>query len=154
MELGKRSVLIVDQMHASLSNLLAKLGLEADYRPDMQRGEIIRQIKSHTGLIIRSKTPIDAEVLNQATRLRFIARAGSGLDLIDVKKAEGMGISVFNAPEGNRDAVAEHTLGMLLCLLHKIHLGNHQVRNMIWDREANRGMELKNKVVGIIGYGN
>ena len=147
-------ILIVDKMHTSLSGLLAASGLKADYRPDISREEILKIIHAYDGLIIRSKTAIDAEVLQNADKLRFVARAGSGMDTIDVKQAESQNIRVFNAPEANRDAVAEQTLGMLLGLLHRVNQGNAQVKNNIWDREANRGFELKGKTVSIIGYGN
>ncbi|MDX2303056.1 MAG: NAD(P)-dependent oxidoreductase [Microscillaceae bacterium] len=147
-------VLIVDKMHASLSGLLAAIGLESDYRPEINREALLEIVGQYTGLIIRSKTPVDAELLQKAKNLRFVARAGSGLDAIDAKQAESQGIRVFNAPEANRDAVAEHTMGMLLGLLHSIHLGNTQIKNHIWNREDNRGVELKGKTVAVIGYGN
>lgn len=147
-------VLIVDKMHASLSGLLAAIGLEPDYRPEINREALLEIVGQYTGLIIRSKTPVDAELLQKAKNLRFVARAGSGLDAIDAKQAESQGIRVFNAPEANRDAVAEHTMGMLLSLLHSIHLGNAQIKNHIWNREDNRGVELKGKTVAVIGYGN
>ena len=147
-------ILIVDKMHNSLSSLLADLNLLSDYRPDINREELLEIIHEYDGLIIRSKTPIDTTLLQKATKLRFVARAGSGLDSIDVKQAENQGVRVFNAPEANRDAVAEQTLGMLLSLLHRVHQGNAQVKNNIWDREANRGIELKGKTVTIVGYGN
>lgn len=97
---------------------------------------------------------IGTVLYDAAPKLRFIARAGAGVDQIDEKELERRGITLINAPEGNRDAVGEHTLGMLLCLLNKIQLANVEVRQKIWDREGNRGIEIKGKTVGIIGYGN
>ncbi len=150
----RSSVLIIDKMHSSIQPLLEEMGLKVDYRPEIQRAELIEILASYQGLIVRSKTRIDQEVLSRANQLKFIARAGSGLDLIDTTLAQQQKISVFNAPEGNRDAVAEHTLGMILSLLHKIFTAHLEVKNYQWNREANRGRELKNKTVSIVGYGN
>jgi D-3-phosphoglycerate dehydrogenase / 2-oxoglutarate reductase len=147
-------ILIADTMHPSILPLLAEKNLRADYRPDIQRADIIAGIGEYEGIIIRSKTVLDEEVLARATRLQFIARAGAGLDLIDLEAVQRRNIQLFNAPEGNRDAVAEHALGMLLCLLNRIHLADREVREQTWDREGNRGTELGGKTVGLIGYGN
>jgi D-3-phosphoglycerate dehydrogenase / 2-oxoglutarate reductase len=148
------SVLIIDKMHSSIHSLMEDAGLRADYRPDIQREEILQIIQEYDGIIVRSKTKMDAELLSKASKLQFIGRAGSGVDNIDVETAQSKGIEIINSPEGNRDAVAEHTVGMILMLLHNIHLGNQQVRRYIWDREGNRGWEIKGKTVAIIGYGN
>ncbi len=148
------SVLIIDKMHVSIKPLLEEQGFRADYRPEIQRSEILEILPQYEGMIVRSKTPIDAELLSQASQLRFIGRAGSGLDLIDLEAAKEKNIEVFNAPEGNRDAVAEHTLGMILSLLHHINKADREVRQKVWNREANRGYELMNQTVAIIGYGN
>lgn len=147
-------ILIIDKMHPSLMPMLAAKGHTADYDPDITRAEITDRIAGYDGIIVRSKTTIDRELLQHATRLKFIARAGAGLDLIDLQAIAEGNIQLFNAPEGNRDAVAEHAVGMLLCLMNGIHLADRQVRNRIWDREGNRGVELKGRTVGIIGYGN
>jgi D-3-phosphoglycerate dehydrogenase len=148
------NILIADEMHPSLMPMLEEKGFQHEYMPAIQRKEILEKISSFDGLIIRSKTTIDEEFLNHASSLKFIGRAGAGMDLIDVAAAEKRNIQLFNAPEGNRDAVAEHAVGMLLCLFNKILIGNYEVRNKVWKREANRGTELGNKTVGIIGYGN
>lgn len=147
-------VLIADEMHPSLFAMLDNLEIAYDYLPKIKRPEIIAQIADYEVLIIRSKTAVDQEVLAAATRLRVIGRAGAGLDLIDVDEAAKRNIKVFAANEGNRDTVAEHVVGMLLTLLHKIHWADAQVRKGIWLREENRGVELGGKTVGLIGYGH
>lgn len=106
------------------------------------------------GIIIRSKFPLDKELLTVAKKLKFIARPGSGLENIDLKYCEENNIEVFRSPEGNRDALAEHTLGMLLSLINHLNVADSEVRNHIWEREKNRGSELKGKVMAIIGYGH
>jgi D-3-phosphoglycerate dehydrogenase / 2-oxoglutarate reductase len=147
-------VLIADEMHPSLFAMLDNLEIAYDYLPKIKRPEIIAQIADYEVLIIRSKTAVDQDVLAAATRLRVIGRAGAGLDLIDVDEAAKRNIKVFAANEGNRDTVAEHVVGMLLTLLHKIHWADAQVRKGIWLREENRGVELGGKTVGLIGYGH
>jgi D-3-phosphoglycerate dehydrogenase len=147
-------ILVIDLMHESLLPLLAAKGLSADYRPGIKREEVYDAVGDYEGLVVRSKITIDEALLQRATRLRFIARAGAGMDQIDVEACRKRNITLFNAPEGNRVAVAEHALGMLLCLFNKLHLADRQVRGGTWDREGNRGVELMGKTVGIIGYGN
>jgi D-3-phosphoglycerate dehydrogenase len=147
-------ILIADTMHNSLFGMLETENWAYTYRPDIKRAEIKDLIGEYEGLIIRSKTFLDAELLDCATELKFIGRAGAGLDLIDLKIAAQKGVQVFHAGEGNRDAVAEHAVGMLLCLFNNILKADREVRSGIWDREGNRGVELMNKTVGIIGYGN
>ena len=147
-------ILIADQMHPSLFALLEARGWAYDYRPDYRRNDIISFLADYDGLIIRSKTRIDDELLTQATRLRFIARAGAGLDLIDAEATGRLGIRLFHAGTGNCDAVAEHTVGMLLMLFNNLNKADREVRQAIWDREGNRGVELMGKTVGLIGYGN
>lgn len=147
-------VLIIDEMHQSIIPLLRDAGFVVDYRPEIKRKEIEAIIHEYQGLIIRSKTPMDRELLTRATALRFIGRAGAGLDKIDLDYLEERNIPVFNAPEGNRDAVAEHAIGMLLALFNHIPCADQQVRNKTWNREQNRGEELAGKTVGIFGFGN
>ncbi len=134
--------------------MLAEKGHTADYKPDISKAEVLETIGNYDGIIVRSKMTLNEAFLQQATRLKFIARAGAGLDQIDVDAVLKRGIQLINAPEGNRDAVAEHAMGMLLALMNHLPQANRQVRNRTWDREANRGTELKGKTVGIIGYGN
>ena len=149
-----KKVLIIDKVHSSLIDNLTPEDYTLDYKPKITRSEIIEIIADYHVLVMRSKTTVDSEFITKAKNLELIARAGAGLDLLDLKLLEENKIKIVNAPEGNRDAVGEHTLGMLLCLFHKIIQGNSQIRNGIWDREANRGVELKGKTVAIIGYGN
>ena len=148
------SILIADEMHPSLFTRLDSAGYAYDYQPAIGRDELLATLAPYAGLIIRSKTRVDEELLNRATHLRFVGRAGAGLDLIDLEAAERRGIAVFHAGEGNRDAVAEQTVGMLLALLANILKADREVRQGIWDREGNRGYELGSLTVGLIGYGN
>ncbi|MVM32920.1 phosphoglycerate dehydrogenase [Spirosoma sp. HMF4905] len=154
MSQNQPSILIADEMHPSLFAMLDEAGFLYDYQPKISRAELITTLAPFTGLIIRSKTTVDEELLSQAPNLRFIGRAGAGLDLIDLAVVERRGIAVFHAGEGNRDAVAEHTVGMLLALLANILKADREVRQGIWDREGNRGYELGSLTVGLIGYGN
>ena len=147
-------VLIVDQMHESILGLLEKYGFEVTYSPKITREELFEQIGSYDGIIIRSKTPLDRELLERATRLQFIGRAGAGLDQLDLDYLKERGVALFHAAKGNRDAVAEHAVGGLLALFNHLNQADQQVRKGIWDREGNRGVELKGKTVGIFGYGN
>jgi D-3-phosphoglycerate dehydrogenase len=147
-------VLIVDQMHESILGLLEKYGFEVTYLPKITREELFEQIGFHEGILIRSKTPLDRELLERATRLQFIGRAGAGLDQLDLDYLKERGVALFHAAKGNRDAVAEHAVGGLLALFNHLNQANQQVRKEIWDREGNRGVELKGKTIGIFGYGN
>lgn len=152
--LHKNKVLIIDEMHPSIIPLLEMEGFEVDYVPDIKRDQILEVVAAYTGLIIRSKTPMDSALLAHASNLKFIGRAGAGLDQIDLTYLEEKNIKIFNAPEGNRDAVGEHAIGGLLALFNHINKADLEVRKGIWDREGNRGEELAGKTVGIFGYGN
>lgn len=145
--------LIVDEMHPSIIPLLASCGLEADYQPGIHRNEVLEIIHKYAGLLVRSKLKIDRELLENASKLVFIGRAGAGMDLIDVEEVEKRNIHLFNAPEGNRDALAEHAVGMLFAMLNKIVAADKEVRSGLWQREANRGVELYKKTIALIGYG-
>ena len=151
--MAAQKCLIIDQMHPSIIGLLEQDSFEVDYRPSSTRKEILGILPAYQGLIVRSKTPIDRELIDRATSLRFVARAGAGLDIIDTDYLQSRKIAVINAPEGNRDTLAEHAVGLLLNLSHKINYSCGQVRQGIWDREANRGAEVMGKTVGLIGYG-
>jgi D-3-phosphoglycerate dehydrogenase / 2-oxoglutarate reductase len=146
-------ILIVDEMHPSLFKMLEQAGFLYSYQPNLKRVDIINQIADYEGLVVRSKTVIDEAFLTNAAQLKFIARAGAGLDLIDIEATKKRNIAVFAANEGNRDAVAEHTVGLLLCLMANIAKADREVRNNIWDRESNRGYEIMGKTVGLLGYG-
>ena len=147
-------VLIVDLMHESILGLLGKYGFEVTYAPKITREEIIDPIASYEGIIIRSKRPLDRALLERATRLQFIGRAGAGLDQLDLDYLEERGVALFHAAKCNRDAVAEHAIGGILALFNHLNQADTQVRKGIWDREGNRGVELKGKTVGIFGFGN
>jgi D-3-phosphoglycerate dehydrogenase / 2-oxoglutarate reductase len=149
-----KKILIVDDLHENIFPMLAELGFEVNYQPNIKRAEILEIIKDYEGLLIRSKTKIDREFLSFCTNLEFIARAGAGLDLIDLEAVVEKNIQVFAANEGNSDAVAEHTVGMILMLFNKLNFADAEVRQRIWNREENRGIELCGMTVGIIGYGN
>ncbi|HXA00479.1 MAG TPA: NAD(P)-dependent oxidoreductase [Cytophagaceae bacterium] len=145
--------LIIDEMHSSIIPMLERIFVQPDYRPMISRNEIMDIIGNYEGIIIRSKTFLDKELLSQAIKLKFIARAGAGMDQIDMEEAGRRNILLLNAPEGNRDALAEHCIGMMLSLLNKICISDAQVRKGTWDRERNRGYELRGKTIGLIGYG-
>ncbi|MCA0362590.1 MAG: phosphoglycerate dehydrogenase [Bacteroidetes bacterium] len=147
-------VLIVDEMHDSIVQMPAELGLEVDYFPNISIEEVKAKVADYEGLIIRSKFFIDEDFLKNAPKLRFIGRAGAGLDLIDIEACRVRNIEIFAANEGNRVAVAEHLIGMILSLFNKICIANPEVKAGVWKREENRGEELFGKTVGIIGYGN
>lgn len=147
-------VLIADELHPSIFEMLEQIGVKYNYSPQITRAEIIDKLSVYEGLIIRSKTKIDSELLQNAHKLKFIARAGAGLDLIDIQETSQRNIALFSANEGNRDAVAEHTIGLVLSLFNKINTANAEVKAGIWQREPNRGVELMGKTWGIIGFGN
>ncbi len=146
--------LIIDDMHPSILPLLAEIQVEVDYLPDIKRDEILAKISEYEGLIFRSKTQIDAELLEKAANLQIIARAGAGLDNVNLEEVQKRNIHLCNAPEGNRDAVAEHTIGLLLGMMNNMQTAHQEISNGKWLRVGNRGYEIKNKTVGIIGYGN
>jgi D-3-phosphoglycerate dehydrogenase len=147
-------ILHVDTNHPSLVEGLQKLGFENIIDTTSSKEEIEQHSSSFDGLVIRSRFPIDSSFLSKATNLKFIARVGSGLENIDMQAAKNLGIAVLSAPEGNSPAVGEHALGMLLSLFNNIPKANAEVRNGIWQREANRGEALDGKTIGIIGYGH
>lgn len=150
----KNKILIIDDVHESLIQGLIELGYEVIYNPDATRNDLLHTISEVHGLVVRTKTPINKEVIDKAHILRFIARAGAGLDNIDLGAAAANNIQVFNAGEANADAVGEHTLAMMLSLFVKLQKADNEVRQGIWNRENNRGEELAGKTVAIIGYGN
>lgn len=149
-----KKVLIIDTVHPLISEELTSMGFQCDEFPLYGRKEYEAIAADYTGLVIRSKIKIDKQFLDKAVNLKFIGRVGAGLENIDVEYARGLGISCLNSPEGNRDAVGEHALGMLLSLMNHICRANNELRQGKWIREGNRGVEIKGKTVGIIGYGN
>jgi D-3-phosphoglycerate dehydrogenase / 2-oxoglutarate reductase len=153
---GSVRCLIVDEMHHSLLPLLAEIGVEGDYQPKISPNEVAGALArgGYDGLIVRSKLFISAELLATVPSLRFICRAGAGTDNLDDEACAAAGVCIINAPEGNRDAVGEFTVGLLLSLLRHIPRADAQVRQSEWNRETNRGTELGDLTVGIVGFGH
>lgn len=147
-------VLHLDHNHPLLLTELNKMGYYNVENYTDSKEEIEKSISQYEGIIIRSRFKIDKDFLDKATKLKFIGRVGAGLENIDCEYALSKHIHLISAPEGNRTAVGEHALGMLLTLMNKLNLVDEEVRNGIWIREANRGHEIEGKTVGIIGYGN
>lgn len=147
-------ILLLDKNHPLITEqLLAKnFILEEDFSSSYD--EVCAKIEKYDGIIIRSRIPLDKNFLEKAKNLKFIARVGAGMENIDITVAEKLGIQLINSPEGNRDSVAEHVVGMLLILMNRLFIASQEVKNGIWLREENRGDELLGKTVGLIGYGN
>lgn len=149
-----QKVLLIDSVHPLIREQLTVHGFHCDYFPDFKRTDFMQIIGSYDGVIIRSRIVLDKEILQKAGKLKFIGRLGAGMENIDVAYASSRNIICLNSPEGNRDAVGEHALGMLISLLNHLIRADRQVRQAIWNREENRGIEIKGKTIGIIGYGN
>ncbi len=147
-------ILFIDTTHSSLKNKLELAGYTCDENYTSTKKEIQDLLHNYDGIIIRSRFAIDQEFLDYGSNLKFIGRVGAGLENIDLEYAHSKNIQCFSAPEGNRDAVGEHTLAMLLCLFNNLNRADREVRAGSWKREKNRGYELTGKTVGIIGYGN
>ncbi len=149
-----KKVLVTDYVHQCLISGLKELGYHVVYAPEMTLPEVHTCIVPFAGMIINTKIKADKSLMEAAPNLEFIGRLGSGLDIIDLDFASERKIRVFSAPEGNRNAVGEHAMGMLLCLANNITRADREVRSFYWNREKNRGFELQGKTVGIIGFGN
>ncbi len=147
-------ILFIDSNHPQMHQMLLEKGFVCDLFYDKPADELKKLIPGYDGIVIRSKFKITKEIIDSAPNLKCIARAGAGMENIDVDYANKKGIACVNAPEGNRDAVAEHALGMLLLLFNKLKRADEEVRQGKWLREENRGVELGRKTIGIIGYGN
>ncbi|HET7361591.1 MAG TPA: 2-hydroxyacid dehydrogenase [Salinimicrobium sp.] len=148
------TILHADSNHPSLIQKLKEAGFTNIEGYNLSKEEILDKIYLYDGIVIRSRFKIDKDFISLAPKLKFIARVGAGMENIDVEWAKSKDIALFSAPEGNRNAVAEHALGMLLSLFNKFHTADAEIRDGHWNREANRGVELDGKTVGIIGYGN
>jgi D-3-phosphoglycerate dehydrogenase len=147
-------ILHLDTNHPILIAQLNNLGFTNDEDYTSSKAEIVAKIHLYDGLIIRSRFSIDASFLEKGKNLKFIGRVGAGLENIDSSYAKNNGITLIAAPEGNRNAVGEHTLGMLLSLFNKLNKANSEIKKGQWLREENRGVELDGKTIGLIGYGN
>ena len=153
-EILKRKILFINEAHHFLAEKLTSLGFECHFHYQDSRQEIEKILPHFFGIVIKSRFKIEANFIDKATNLRFIARIGAGLESIDTAYAQKKQIACISSPEGNRDAVGEHSVALLLNVLNHISIANKQVKNGIWRREANRGTEIKGKTVGIVGYGN
>lgn len=147
-------ILHIDSNHELMIEQLKAAGHINDEDYTSTKEEIEAKIDQYEGVVIRSRFKIDKQFLDAATNLKFIARVGAGLESIDIPYAESKGVALIAAPEGNRNAVGEHALGMLLMLFNKLKQADAEVRSGQWNREKNRGLELEGKTVGLIGYGN
>ncbi|EDM37073.1 phosphoglycerate dehydrogenase [Pedobacter sp. BAL39] len=151
--MSKGKILIVDELHAIFKERAAAMGYEVHDEPNFTRAQTLAAIADYDGIAVRTKFRIDRELIDAGTKLKFIARAGAGLDNIDEAVALERNIHLINAPEGNMDAVGEHAVGLMLSLMNNFRNADMEIRKGKWDREGNRGYELKGKTVGIIGYG-
>src|ERR1700756_480851 len=147
----KHKILFIDSVHPILQKRLEAAGLTCDLQYEWDKSKIEAELHNYSGVVIRSRIKLTKDIIEKGTNLKFIARAGAGMENIDVPFAQSMGINCLHAPEGNRDAVGEHAIGMLLTLLNNICRANNEVRQGHWIREGNRGYELQGKTVGIIG---
>jgi D-3-phosphoglycerate dehydrogenase len=152
--MSRPKVLHIDKNHHLLLEGLESLGYKNVLAYDTPLSILLPKLKEYFGVVIRSRFPINKKFIDKASNLKFIARVGSGLENINVRYATKKNIALLSAPEGNRNAVGEHALGMLLCLMNKIRLGHESIREGVWNREEHRGWELEGRTVGIIGYGN
>ncbi|KFC23325.1 2-hydroxyacid dehydrogenase [Epilithonimonas lactis] len=147
-------ILQLDKNHPLISEQLTAKGFVVEEDHISTYDEVLEKIQDYEGIIIRSRIPLDKNFLIKASHLKFIARVGAGMENIDIETTEKLNIKLINSPEGNRDSVAEHVVGMLLILMNRLFIASNEVKNGIWKREENRGDELLGKTFGIIGYGN
>lgn len=149
-----KKVLLIDKVHEIIPNRLKDYGFNVISGENLSKTEIINIIQDFTGIIIRSRIKIDKELIDAAKNLKFVARVGAGMESIDVDYCKTKAIHCLNSPEGNRDAVGEHAIGMLLSVFNKLNQADKEVKSGVWNREKNRGIEVKGKTIGIIGHGN
>ena len=147
-------ILITDDVHPSLIEGFQTAGFDCTYIPKTTDEEVRPIIGDYTGLIVNSKINVDHALFAAAPKLRFVGRLGSGMEIVDLKAAKAFGVAVLSSPEGNRNAVAEHALGMLLSLSNNLIISDVEVKNFIWQREKNRGFELRGRTIGIVGFGH
>ncbi|SFV29835.1 NAD(P)-dependent oxidoreductase [Thermoflavifilum thermophilum] len=147
-------VLITAKTHPYLIDHLKEKGYQVLYHPAISYEEAYQLIHECAGLVVTTRIPVDRRLIDRGIHLQWIARLGSGMELIDVAYATSKGIRCVSSPEGNADAVGEHAVGMLVALLRHFRVSYDQLKEGIWEREKNRGYEIGGKVVGIIGYGH
>jgi len=152
--MGKKILLTNKGIHPYLPETLSKLGFEVVFDYTSSKAEIEQKINQFYGIVMKSRFRADKTFFKKGQKLKFLARVGVGFEHIDVAYAKKKGIEIILSPEGSRDAVGEHSIGLLLCLLNNLSKGDHEIRAGKWNREPNRGIELKGKTVGIIGFGN
>jgi len=151
--MGKR-ILFLESVHPILSEKLIELGFECEFNYSISHNQLLLCISNYHGVVLRSRITFDDKLIQQGTNLEFIARSGSGLEIIDLERCAMNNIKVFSSPEGNSDAVGEHVVGMILALANNIHLANASVRDKEWLREEHRGFEIKGKTIALIGFGH
>lgn len=149
-----KKVLIVARYHSVLEELLAPMGYEFIFKESLSYGEALKEIADYEGLVTSNHLPVDRTLIDAAKQLRWIGRLGSGMEIIDSAYAATKNIACFSSPEGNANAMAEQCLGMLLALQHRLYKNATEVKQHLWEREANRGYEIEGKTVGIIGLGH
>ncbi|MFM1772069.1 MAG: hypothetical protein RLZZ71_1211 [Bacteroidota bacterium] len=151
--MGKR-ILFLETVHPVLAEKLTELGFKCEFNYKISYAELLECISQYHGIVLRSRISFDEQLISAAKNLEFIARSGSGLEIIDLESCVKHNIKVFSSPEGNSDAVGEHVIGMLLSLSNNIHHANTSVRRLEWLREEHRGFEIKGKTIALIGYGH
>jgi D-3-phosphoglycerate dehydrogenase len=152
--MGKPKILITDYVHQVLITRLIAEGFSVDYLPNINYNQFLAVVRNYRGLVINSKIKMNKSAITRTKNCAFIARLGSGLDIIDLQEASKHNIQVFSAPEGNRNAVAEHAVGMILSLFNNLMPAHQGVKNFQWNREENRGTEIEGMTIGVIGFGN